>query len=170
MHGSSALLFAVCMLMLGAPCASAQELESPEYKESISLGVAEFDDKNFLEARAQFSRAHAMYPNARTERALGMVAFELKDYVQSVQFLQEALDSRERPLDAGKRTQTEALLKRALGYVGRFRLDIESETTVRIDGRPTEVRTDNALMLGVGEHVLEFRAADRITDKRTLTV
>lgn len=166
----TAFLLLVCALMLVAPCANAQGVETAEYKDSVSLGLSEFDEKNFLEARAQFSRAHAIYPNARTSRALGMVNFELKDYVQSVRHLQEALSSRERPLEADKREKTESLLKRALGYVARYRLDLESETAVAVDGRPTDLRDGGELMLGVGEHLLEFRAESRITDKRTLNV
>jgi hypothetical protein len=166
----TAFLMLVCALLLVAPGANAQSAETPEYRDSITLGLAEFDEKNFLEARAQFSRAHAIYPNARTSRALGMVNFELKDYVQSVRFLQEALSSRERPLDADKREKTDGLLKRALGYVARYRLDLASETAVTVDGKPSQLHDGSELMLGVGEHVLEFRAADRITDKRTLNV
>jgi hypothetical protein len=150
--------------------ASADGSETAEYKEAVSLGLAEFDERNFFEARAQFARAHGLYPNARTSRALGMVYFELKDYVQSVHFLEEALSSRERPLDADKREKTEQLLKRARGYVARFEIDMEPEANLAVDGEPSSLRSNQELMLGVGEHTLEFHASGRVSEKRTLNV
>ncbi len=170
MRRVASLTLLIVVLASAVPSARAEGSETPEYKESVSLGLAEFDERNFFEARAQFARAHGIYPNARTSRALGMVYFELKDYVQSVHFLEEALSSRERPLDADKREKTEQLLKRARAYVARFELDIEPGTGLSVDGKLSSLHSNHVLMLGVGEHALEFRASGRVTEKRTLNV
>jgi tetratricopeptide (TPR) repeat protein len=166
----TAIVIVVMLLSGAASQARADGRETPEYTEAVSLGLAEFEEKNFFEARAQFARAHAIYPNARTKRALGMVYFELKDYVQSARYLSEALGSHDRPLDADKRDKTDKLLKRAQGYIARFTLDIEPETSVTVDGQATSLSSSNELVLVVGEHALEFRAAGKTTDKRTLNV
>lgn len=150
--------------------ARAGDRETPAYQEAVNLGLAEFEERNFLEARVHFARAHALYPNARTLRALGMVQFELKDYVQSVAQLQEALRSEERALDGALREKTEKLLERARSYIASFNLDIEPSTRVSVDGQTTDLSTGSELVLPVGEHSLEFKAPGRITDKRTLQV
>lgn len=164
------LLFCISILLAVGPAALADDRDPPEYTEAVKLGVAEFADKNFDEARSQFARAHSLYPNARTLRALGMVEFELKNYVESTHYLSEALSSQEKPLDPDKRTQTEQLLKRAQGYIARYTLDIEPGTTVRVDGSLAQVSPGGELVLEVGDHVLEFRAPGRIADKRRLNV
>jgi tetratricopeptide (TPR) repeat protein len=158
------------VLMLTWAGSSARAAETSEYTEAVNLGLAEFDEKNFAEARVHFARAHAIYPSARTLRALGMVQFELKNYVESAQFLEQALASQERRLEADKREKTEKLLARALGYIARLTLDIAPDTQVTVDGRPSNLSSGAELVLGVGEHVLEFRAPGRITDKRTLQI
>ena len=50
-----------------------------------------------------------------------MVAFELRDYVESVERLEQALDAQERRLEGELRTSTEALLARARAFVARTR-------------------------------------------------
>jgi tetratricopeptide (TPR) repeat protein len=170
MRNFRTLLLIVSLFACAVPRAYAAGQETSEYTEAVHLGLAEFEEKNFLEARVHFARAHALYPNARTLRALGMVHFELKNYVESAQFLQEALNANERPLEADKRDKTEKLLARALGYIARLTLDIEPETQVVVDGKSTSLSSGSELVLGVGEHELEFRASGRMTDKRTLKV
>src|SRR5690349_15250674 len=64
-----------------------------EYERAIDSGIAEFQQGNYVEAREQFARAHALVPNARTLRSLGMVEFELRNYVDAVTYLEGALGS-----------------------------------------------------------------------------
>jgi tetratricopeptide (TPR) repeat protein len=158
------------VLQLACPHAQAAGSETGEYTEAVNLGLAEFDEKNFAEARVHFARAHQIYPSARTLRALGMVHFELKNYVESVQFLEGALASKERPLEADKREKTEKLLARALGYIARLTLDIAPDTALFVDGTASNLSSGAELVLAVGEYALEFRAPGRISDKRTLKV
>lgn len=160
------LLFALAMSVPLLTQADGQT--SDEYTEAVNLGLSEFQEKNFPEARVHFARAHALNPNARTLRALGMVYFELKDYVVSARYLSDALNARERALEPDKREQTEKLLQRATAYIAHITLDIAPDTQVAVDGKSTDLSSDNQLVLDVGEHQLEFRAAGRITDRRTL--
>lgn len=160
----------VTVLLSVAPRVHAAGAESTEYTEAVSLGLAEFEEKNFLEARTHFARAHSIDPSARTFRALGMVHFELKNYVESAKYLAEALRSNVRPIDADKRDKTEKLLARAKGYIGRLTFDVEPDTRIAIDGRSTDLSSGSAIVLAVGSHTLEFSAPGRITDKRTFEV
>lgn len=170
MANNSSLAVAIVLLTGFGLCSPALAQETNAYTTAVNTGLSEFEEKNFLEARVHFARAYGLYPNARIMRALGMVYFELKNYVQSANYLSEALASRERPLDEDKRSKTQQLLARALDYIARVTLDIEPETTVTVDGKPTNLSSGSELVLTVGEHALEFRAKGKITDKRTLNV
>jgi hypothetical protein len=170
-HVPLLLLLAAVLLASPHPAeADDQVQDSPAYTEAVTAGVAEFEEKNFLEARARFSRAHALYPNARTLRALGMVSFELKSYVESVRYLSQALGSMERRLEGDKRRQTEKLLESARGYIAQITLQIASDTRVNVDASETDLSSGSELLLDVGDHTLEFSAKGRIADKRTITV
>jgi tetratricopeptide (TPR) repeat protein len=155
-----------------AQAVSAQT-ETPEYQALIDRAVTEYEAHNFAEARALFTDAHAVNPNARTLRGLGMVAFELKDYPESITRLDAALASRVKPLDGDLRKQTEELLARANAFVARYELDIKpalASSRIIVDGVPLEIATGQALTLAVGEHVLEVQAPGYQEEKRALNV
>jgi tetratricopeptide (TPR) repeat protein len=161
----------VCCIGL-APTArvSADELP-PGYAEAVTAALNELEADNYPEAREEFRRAHAIFPNARTLRGLGMVEFELRNYVQSVTLLEEALASNVRPLDGKLRTDAESLLARAQRYVGEVAIDVEpSEANLVVDGSPLRVNDKNVIRLEVGEHTLEAQAAGHIAEKRTVQV
>jgi hypothetical protein len=147
--------------------------ETPEYQALIDRAVTEYEAHNFAEARALFTDAHAVNPNARTLRGLGMVAFELKDYVESITRLDAALASRVKPLEGDLRKHTEELLARANAFVARYELDIKpalQSSRIIVDGVPVEIATGQALSLVVGEHVLEVQAPGYQEEKRALSV
>lgn len=122
------LWFAVLAPAAAFAQAGDDEREPAGYRAAIDAAVQEHELNHFAESREHFARAHALYPNARTLRALGMVAFELKRYSESARYLTDALASRERTLEGDKRAQTEKLLARANGYLARFALDIAPRT------------------------------------------
>jgi tetratricopeptide (TPR) repeat protein len=170
-------LWLVAMLLLfGSLCRSVSMAqgpsgtEPPEYRDAIERGLEEYRLGNFQEARDQFARAHAFHPNARTLRGLGFTAFELRNYVEAEDYLQSALDSREKPLEGNLRGETEQMLARARSYVGQIRLDLQpANAVVIVDG----IRSPDAsgtLRLGVGDHVLEFRADGFLGERRALRV
>lgn len=139
----------------------------PGYSEAVAQAVAELDANNFPEAREEFRRAHALFPNARTLRGLGMVEFELRNYVESVRLLEQSLASTTKPLDGSLRKETSALLERARRYVGEIKVEVEpANATVTLDGAAIDVPRSRTLTLEVGEHTFEARATERAPLRR----
>jgi len=155
----------------GALLSRARAEDSSEYARATERGLAEFGDRNFEEARAHFIKAHALAPSARTLRALGMVEFELKSYVDSVRYLEQALASHVRPLDEQRRKEAETLLETANTYVARYVLHVTPrDALLSLDGSQLDVPSGAPLVLDIGEHVLELRATGYASERRTLRV
>ncbi|HEX6240071.1 MAG TPA: tetratricopeptide repeat protein [Polyangiales bacterium] len=154
----------------GAPARSEPAAPSG-YEAAIELAIHEFELRNYAEARARFLEAHKLFPNARTFRALGMVEYELKNYGDAIEALESALRSQTRPLTGALRSDAEALLERAKGYVGRIRLELKPDaTSVAVDGVPIQLGLDGVLVLDVGDHGLEFRAPGRLMERRAVKI
>jgi tetratricopeptide (TPR) repeat protein len=150
---------------------SSARADDTPYAEAVDLGISEFKNGNFAEARAHFAKAHALSPNARTLRGLGMAEFELKNYRECILNLEAALASQVKPLDGELRSETANLLARARGYVAQIRLELEPATaTLSVDGVPAALGEGGALLLAVGDHTLEVRASGRTPSKRTLKI
>lgn len=153
---------------------AAQTFESSDpagYRETVAEAVREFAAHNFEESRSLFARAHALYPNARTHRGLGLAEFELRNYGESIAQLQAALCSSVKPLTPELKADTERMLARANNFVGRVYLNAKpSVTKLVVDGLPVEVTPGEPLLLQVGDHVLELHAAGFVTEKRKLSV
>lgn len=171
-----ALTVSLASVLCGSSNANAQNTaasatEPPEYRNTVREALSEYHAKNFPEARALFAEAHAQFPNARTLRGLGMTAFELRSYHESIAYLTEALASQVKPLDGSLRTETERLLARAERFVGKLSLTVvPPDAHVLLDGSPM-ARVDGApLVLEVGEHTLEFQADGYHTESRSLYV
>jgi hypothetical protein len=145
---------------------------TPEgYDTAIRDAVVDHDAGRFAEARAQFLRAHQIFPNARTLRGLGMVEFELRNYPQCVRYLEAALSCSVRPLADELRGETEQLLARARAYVGAVELHIRPENAVvDVDGAAAARGPEAQLLLGVGKHELRVRAPDHVADSRSLSI
>jgi hypothetical protein len=153
------------------PAAALAPNESPEYRTAIDAAVLEHDAGHFVEARAQFLRAHAISPNARTLRGLGMVEFELRNYGECVRYLELALKSDVRPLDENLRRETELLLERAKAYVGEVHVAVDPGTaSVVVDGVTVASGPEASFVLVVGNHELEFRANGHLPEKRAINI
>jgi len=165
---------AVLVLAAGSSAlpARAQEASEPaEYRSTIREALAEYNARNFPEARALFEEAHRLLPNARTLRGLGMTAFELRSYRESVHFLQAALAAQAKPLEGSLRLETERLLRRAERFVAKLTLTLEpSDARVQVDGAPVEVEPGQPLLLEIGAHTIEFSAEGYAPETRTLNV
>jgi hypothetical protein len=150
-----------------APPASAEP--PPGYSEAVDEAIGEFNARRFAEARALFLRAHELSPNARTLRGLGASEFELRNYGESVRYLEQALACEARALEGDLRARAERLLERARGFVARFELSIQpaSSTTV-VDGVPLPKTRE--LLLEVGDHTLEVQAPGYRPEKRLLRI
>jgi hypothetical protein len=153
--------------------AAAEKAEPTEYRALIRQGLEEYDAQNFAEARALFLRAHELSPNARTLRGLGMVEFELRNYVDSIARLEQALASSVRPLDGDLRRETEQLLVRARSYIASVELVIEPSSLqgvhVTLDGDAVD-RSQATLTVSVGEHALLVQAPGYEDERRNLSI
>jgi hypothetical protein len=145
--------------------------ESDGYRQLIDDAVKEFGAQNYLEARSLFLRAHALYPNSRTHRGIGVAQFELRQYVDCVQQLEAALASSVKPLTAEMRAETERLLARARAFVGQIDLSIKPERAqVRLDGNELAPEASRRLVLTLGEHTLQVAAPGFAPEQRKLNV
>lgn len=146
--------------------ATAHELA---YVELRRAAIQEYDAGNFHEARTLLRRAHELFPSARTLRALGMVEFELKNYVTSTGLLTEALSATVRPLDGDLRDKTQTLLHRARDFVGIIVLSTSPRAAeVTLDGEP--VLATGSLPVSTGQHELTFCAPGFQTLRRTVRI
>jgi tetratricopeptide (TPR) repeat protein len=174
--GASCALWAVLLGLSFPPVpvrADADAAEPPGYRRAVDGALAELDAHNFEEARALFLRAHELVPSARTLRGLGAVEFELRNYGRSIAYLERALASTERPLDARLRESTEELLARARGFVATVHLDLQPRSPraeVLVDGVPVPLEAGAALTLEVGDHVVEVRDASYLPERRKLSL
>jgi tetratricopeptide (TPR) repeat protein len=145
--------------------------EPTEYRETIDEALREFDAQHFEEARSLFLHAHRLYPNARTHRALGLVEYELRNYIDSVIHLEVALASDTKRLNDAQRSETERVLSRAHKFVGRFMLQLRPSTSeLTLDGKQIDARPDTPLLLGIGEHQLQVRAEGFEPQQRALDI
>ncbi len=177
MHRFGLLWCVVLSLLLLPALAQAQsrrkEVENTPagYRAAIDTALQEVEYGNFEEAREQFARAHALFPNARTLRGLGIAEFELRHYVVAVQHLEQSLASSVKPIEGRMRDETESLLARAKAYIGELRLSVEpTHATLLIDGARSSAVSSQPIRLDVGEHVLEFRADGFASERRHVTV
>lgn len=155
-----------------SPPAEKSTSEPPDgYMEAVVAALDEYGRGNYEEAHAHFLRAHGLSPSARTLRGLGKVEFELRNYGDAVRHLEQALASDVKPLDPALREETEKLLARARVYVGEVHVQVEpGSATVSVDGVTVASGPRASLMLQVGDHVLEFRAQGRVSERRAIRV
>jgi hypothetical protein len=169
----------VCCLAIaflsGGPGIAAGQSEGAQntlqrYERLVDRGIQEMKLQNYLEARSLFLDAHKASPSARTLRALGMVEFELRNYVSALAYLDAALQSSVKPLDREKKAQVEQLRDEAKSFVARYSLTIVPPgATVELDGVPVKAPYDH-ILLQVGEHTLRVSADGYHVVQRTLSV
>ncbi len=154
------------ILVTLAPCTT--RAQSSDGRELLDAAVAEYDAGNYEEAYALFMRMHEQQPTARTQRALGKTAFELRRYRDSVRWLEGALADSRSPLTAEMRGEVESLLQRARAFIGRYevRADV-SGASIEVDGAPIE---GNVVELDLGTHEIVARAEGYEPASRRVTV
>jgi hypothetical protein len=165
------------VLLLTAASARAQGDETPgldpsersEYEELTKKGILEYELGHWAEAKAHFARAHALYPNARTLRALGLISFEMRSYVEALDWLERALASHEKPLTEEMRNQVSNLADDARSFVARIWLVLEpADADVFVDGQRAKLRDQNVLLVDPGEHELRVEAAGHLPEVRPI--
>ncbi len=158
------------IVLLSAHRARAQE-GTEEYTRILQEALQEYDARNYLEARALFVRAHDLQPNARTLRGIGMASFELREYVQSIRALEEALAHEVRPLTDAQRASVQDLMDRARTFVGRFRVELGPPgASLYVDDAPAELDAEGRVLLDLGDHELAVRCDGCRTATRSVVV
>jgi hypothetical protein len=146
------------LVLASSAYAQAPASKSPEYKKAIAEGLQEFSHGNYPEARAAFERAHAVSPNARTLRGMGLSAFESRDYVGAINLLTQSLAHAEQPLTAEQRAEANEVIARAQGNVATLEIEVTPSTAaLLIDGQPVLLR-EGKVILNPGEHRIEAHA------------
>jgi len=141
--------------------ASAQG-DDAAYKELIEQALSEFKHKNWPEARVLFMRAHELNPNARTLRGMGIVSFEMRDYVNALVNLKAALADTRQALTESQRREVDALLTRTRTYVGAYTLKADPpDARVTVDNGEPTIDEEGRLLVSFGEHTLVGRAPGR---------
>jgi tetratricopeptide (TPR) repeat protein len=153
-------LLAVCVgVLVFAQGARAETQPETTYRELIEQALSEFQLKNWPEARVLFRRAHEISPNARTLRGMGVVSFEMRDYVQTVEHLSAALAETRQPLTEAQRAECQSLLARALTFVGSYAVHVDPEgAQLTLDGAPPVRDREGRVLVSFGEHVLRATA------------
>ncbi len=160
---------AVAVLLLGASPACAQDDDT--YRERIQEAVAEFDAHRFAEARALFRQAHAIQPNARTHRGIGLASFEMGDYVEAYRALDAALADERYPLTEPQRAAASEVRERARRFLGAFEIEASPRgAVVTVDGTAPVRDERGRLLLGLGSHRVRVEASGHAPSEATLVV
>jgi len=166
-RGLLALVSALLVCALLPVGAAAEAVESTEYRSLVEQALSEYADKNYEEASSLFARANQLEPNARTLRGMGMAAFELRRYPESITHIEAALASTQHQLDPNLRAETEALLERARGFVATVTVDVQPESAeLLVDGNRADAF--RPLVLTLGEHVFELRQSGQVRERRVV--
>jgi tetratricopeptide (TPR) repeat protein len=145
--------------------------ESAEYRDLIRRALQEYDLGNWSEAKLLFSDAHALYPNARTLRGLGLTAYESRNYVEAIGFLEQSLANQVQPLSGDLRSALSQLLEQARHFVGRVQTQVEpSSAELKVDERPVKRGADGTILLDPGQHELTATASGYDSVSRRVTV
>src|SRR5262249_7114724 len=133
----------------------------------VDQALSESAAGRWEEARAAFRKAHALYPNARTLRGIGMVSYEIRDYVDAVRELELALAQPRRALDDTQRREASALIEQARALIARYTTaGLSAATSIAIDGRPAQLEANGVILLAIGEHRIQIRDGARSGESR----
>jgi len=175
MNSCSLRLFAAAVLAvtfsLRVGAQDAQDVQDPQdphaeeppaqYTSLIEEGLSESSVQHWVEARATFRRAHALFPNARTLRAIGMTSYELRDYPEAFRMFRAALADTRRALTESQRAEVVALLERTEALIGRYSLEaFPPDAIVRVDGVTVRIEPGEELLLSPGTHHVDIRVGD----------
>ncbi len=161
-------MLSTAMMVATLGIASTAVAQPEEYLQLSAAGAAASTAGRHDEAYALFEQAHAVFPNARSFRAMGATAFQLRRYAVAILDYEAALSDERRPLTPEQRTQAEEELSVARRLVGTTRVTVvTSSASATIDG--DDVALDTSLVLDPGPHELVVRAAGYVEQSRTFT-
>lgn len=160
MHGlPTARLLVIALWLVGTLAGSAGAQTDAGYKAVLAEALAEYRAENWPEARALFGRAHALKPNARTLRGMGLTAYQERRYVLAADLLGKALVHPRKPLTPKQRTQAQRFIERARSFISTLGLRLEpGGAQLEVDGQPVSLAEDGTLLVDPGTHELVIRA------------
>lgn len=164
------VIFCFALQSTTASHARAQS-ESDEYKQLIEQALSEFKRQNWPEARVLFRRAHQLSPSARTLRGMGVVSFEMRDYVQAVRDLSAALEDERQPLTREQFLEAKTLLERSRTFVATFTINVvPADATLKIDGATPVAEADGGVLLAFGQHIVTAERSGYESEQTQLDV
>lgn len=150
-------------LGLGFAClpSAVRAQERMEYRALIEEAMREWEAGHWDESRGLFRAAHALEPNARTLRGIGMASFEMRDYPEAYRVLQAAMSETRHPLDEIQRLDVTSLLARIEARIGRYALvDVAEGAALELDGSPIDWHPGESIFLALGNHAIRMRASN----------
>ena len=139
---------------------ASQSAPQPSYDELIGRALQEFKLGHWTEARVFFGEAHALRPNARTLRGLGLASYEARNYVEAIDFFEQALVNKQQPLTPRMRDECSRLLSQARKFVSNATIDVDPPNVeLLLDGKPIQLGEDASVLLDPGQHEFLARAA-----------
>jgi tetratricopeptide (TPR) repeat protein len=140
-----------------------------QYRELIAKALQEYSLGHWPEARVFFMDAHALWPNARTLRGLGMASYEARSYVEAIGYLEQAIGNKTQPLTPKLAAEAQSILEQAKRFVSTIHLETEPQSAdVTVDDEPVKYRPDGAMLLDPGDHTLQVASSGYVSDSRTL--
>ncbi|MEM9072704.1 MAG: hypothetical protein AAGE52_29620 [Myxococcota bacterium] len=164
----SSFVFVAALLFADSGMLAAQDAPPEEYRALFMEGSREWADGHFEEALVLFTRAHEIFPNARSHRAIGLVSYETRSYVDSVTHLSAALSDSRRALNDEQRQDAERVLALGARFVGRYQIETSVDGFLEVDGEPRAQET--VLVLARGEHTLRVTATGYHPEEQAVRV
>jgi hypothetical protein len=162
-------------VVLACSIACAQSVKSPVnlklYNSLVRQAVEQYERGNYDEAKLFFAQAHQVFPNARTLRGLGMVAYTLRDYVEAIHYLEGAIDSKVKPLDPTLVTESKDVIRRARTFIGVVHVRVApNDAKLRVNSSPAARTSDGTIALNPGPYEIEASAPGHQSATRLVRV
>jgi hypothetical protein len=163
------------VLLLASSLACAQSVKPPVnlklYNGLVRQAVEQYERGNYDESKVLFAQAHQVFPNARTLRGLGMVAYTMRDYVEAIHYLEGAIDSQVKPLDPPLISESRDVITRARTFIGVVRVSVVPEDArLRVNASPAARTADGTIALNPGPYEIEASAPGHQTASRLVRV
>lgn len=156
----------VALLTSATLFSSQSALAQGDFADTVREGLSEFEAGEWAEARTLFLRAHEIRPSAEALRMAGNASYENREYVLSVELLEQALAAEEGALRADRVPMAQEALEAASRFVTR--LTIQTRHDVLIDQRTIEANEEVVLVRG--PHELEVNGVGFETQRRHLNL
>lgn len=138
--------------VLGLTCRA----QPASYEDALEHAAQAYSLGHYTEARFFYARAHALQPNARTLRGLGLTCYASQSYVEAIAYFKQALAA---PLGEELHEELTQRLAQAEQLVTRVHLTLEpSDAELEVD-HEARALTDGVLLLDPGTHQLSASAA-----------